>query len=150
MPWLKRYQAWEWARPPSSAPPAGCGGSGTPEQSALCSAPSYPLEALLRQPGNQRHSLQSAEADWKWFELIYLILLIRELGAPLEKLFLIRCAMRSGVVGSGDVLAPPPAFATWPHGQARCWLCQRFVPSWGILTCAFLGKRGVFNFSSYS
>lgn len=30
---------------------------------------------------------------FKWFELIYLILLIRELGALLEKLFLIRCVI---------------------------------------------------------
>lgn len=66
--------------------------------------------SLLKHPGNQQQYLPSAETDWKWFELIYLILLIRELGELLEKLFLIRCVIRSSVVGSCDhpCLHPSP------------------------------------------
>lgn len=133
-----------WASAPGSLRVAECWAAVTrssqPAPWLLKSSTS--IRSLLKLPGNQQQYLPSAKADWKWFELIYPILLIRELGALLEKLFLIRCVIRSSVVGSRDgprrPRPQPPStchMVSWQRGCARCWLCQRFVPSQGILTC---------------
>lgn len=111
------HQALEWAAPVrlSSAAPAGCAG-GRELQPAPRLLPTHCKLGESCQPGNQQHRLPSAEADWKWFELIYLILLIRELGALLGESFLIRCVIISSEVGRGN--HPPTwlARATWPCG----------------------------------
>lgn len=115
--------------------------SGDPEQSASPGAP-WLLHIHYKpwkHPGNQRQCLPSAEADWKWFELIYLILLIRELGALLEKLFLIRCVISSSVVGSGDVF---PLRQRLPPGVVADGLCWLLAVS---TLCSKLGRLNLFR-----